>query len=1480
MKQKFLLKTMLLLCALMGGVSSVWAYDSTLTFTAACGGSGTADDGVEWTVTSDAAESTFDSGKGIHYGTGKVAVSYLSLKTSGISGRITQIVVNASGASGTTAKLNVTVGGDAFGSEQSLTASAYNYILTGNASGEIIVSVTQSSAKKALYVSSITVTYEIPVTGVSLASTLSVQEGSTETLTATVSPSNASNKSIIWSSDNTSIAIVSNAGVVTGVAGGTTTIWATSDDDNTKKASCTVTVTAASDTRTAVNLTGFSANQTTLAVGQTTNTTATNDQNGWTAAYTFESDNTDVATVDANGVITAVAKGSSTITCSLNVNPSDANYKAGLTNSMTVDITVTNPFHTATFSVNGNTSRTASVEQGELITFPPNIPDENGKKFMGWYTGAYTNATTAPTYVNTATTTMGDSDVTYYAVFATVSGSTTPANMVINTSTQNFPTSYGTANTFAEYTLNGKKFQIQQGYVNGTKLQWRASGHDSGTGTMYNSDAINKIQSIVLLYASEDGNKNFTVQVGTSANPTSSSAITPSISQENTSEYTFNSPSGDYDYFVLTNGSGAGYLTSITINYLEDNQTVSNYCTTVVVTYSVTYDGNGATSGSVPEDNTAYTSGQSVTVAGNTGNLAKTGYAFDGWNTQNDGQGTNYAANETFSITANTTLYAKWNEKTITGLSYTGTPAKTTYYAGESFDPTGLTVNVNYDDESSDDVTASVTWTPNPLTAGTTSVTGSYSGQTVNVSGLTVTAAPGTEANPYTVAQALNAINALDNNGTIDDKYVIGKVSTAGTSLSSGKMTYSISVDGTTTNQLQVYQGKSLGNGDFSAVTDLEVGDEVVVFGQLKKYVSGTKTTPEFNSGNYLISHTPKPASNLSKTSDITLDYKNADTMADLTDYYTTSSDGEISYTIGDGTVIERYEDIISALKVGETTVTVSQAATLSYKAGEITINVTVQDTREPATTIPGINISTLTVGAEKGTISVVDPVKADEGVTFSFASSNEDVLLIDGTDYVVGEIGTATVTVTATPSDANLYTPVEAEFTVTVEAASKTDTDIILHEESGSTEYGTPLVVGYAITNGYDGEMSYTIANPAIADVAIGVDAITFTPKAVGSTTITISAPATPSFNEADDVTFTLTVTAPIGGTEAYVSSATTASLSFASNDNWKLPTSSYVKTSASYSDGTYTISLSAGTAGDGWKWSQDATNGNYLIMGKTGVSLTLPAFDKAVTQIDVVGKTGASGYVVQNIYVGNTAVSTATTGATGTNEYAINENYQAAGTIYTLKVTSNHNTQITSIVVHFAANPITVTLAATGYATYCSPYPLDFSGNDHSKYRAWYVSSIDNTTVTFSEVTGLVKGGTPIILYGTPGAKCELASADSDNELDGNKLVGTLAPTWVVQESNGNINYALTTYGDFRKISTSGIVFPANKVYLPVPKAVAQGRSQLSIMFYDETTGISSMEDGRWLMNNAVYDLQGRRVETPRKGSLYILNGKKVVY
>jgi hypothetical protein len=134
---------------------------SKLEFTAACGGTGTADDNVVWTVTSDGEESNFDNARGIHYGTNSKAVGNITLTTNDISGTITSIVVNASTASGVTATVDVTVGGAAFGGEaQALSTTATDYTFNGSASGEIVVTVKKpASATKALYIKSITVTY-------------------------------------------------------------------------------------------------------------------------------------------------------------------------------------------------------------------------------------------------------------------------------------------------------------------------------------------------------------------------------------------------------------------------------------------------------------------------------------------------------------------------------------------------------------------------------------------------------------------------------------------------------------------------------------------------------------------------------------------------------------------------------------------------------------------------------------------------------------------------------------------------------------------------------------------------------------------------------------------------------------------------------------------------------------------------------------------------------------------------------------------------------------------------------------------------------------------------------------------------------------------------------------------------------------------------------------------------------------------------
>ena len=128
-----------------------------------------------------------------------------------------------------------------------------------------------------------------------------------------------------------------------------------------------------------------------------------------------------------------------------------------------------------------------------------------------------------------------------------------------------------------------------------------------------------------------------------------------------------------------------------------------------------------------------------------------------------------------------------------------------------------------------------------------------------------------------------------------------------------------------------------------------------------------------------------------------------------------------------------------------------------------------------------------------------------------------------------------------------------------------------------------------------------------------------------------------------------------------------------------WGFPASSKNKTvdEQSFTYGGYTVKV-AGSTGEGYYWHD---KDHYLLFGKQGAYLTLPAFDFDVERIDIEGNSTASAGTKQNIFVGDEAVSTETTGAQGTNYFTIAEGYQAAGTIYTIKVTSKHNNQIKTI-------------------------------------------------------------------------------------------------------------------------------------------------------------------------------------------------------
>lgn len=115
---------------------------------------------------------------------------------------------------------------------------------------------------------------------------------------------------------------------------------------------------------------------------------------------------------------------------------------------------------------------------------------------------------------------------------------------------------------------------------------------------------------------------------------------------------------------TLANGTGT---TIVPGNAYTPTANATLYAVwTATPSYSISYNANGSTSGTVPAASTQVAG--TVTLAGNTGSLAKAGNMFIGWNTQADGQGTPYAQAATFTLAANTVFYAQWQV-----LSYTVT---------------------------------------------------------------------------------------------------------------------------------------------------------------------------------------------------------------------------------------------------------------------------------------------------------------------------------------------------------------------------------------------------------------------------------------------------------------------------------------------------------------------------------------------------------------------------------------------------------------------------------------------------------------------------------------------------------------------------------------------------------------------------------------------------------------------------------------
>jgi uncharacterized protein YjdB len=233
-------------------------------------------------------------------------------------------------------------------------------------------------------------------------SSLSLQAGQSETLTASVKPDNATNKTVTWTSSNTSIATVNSSGKVTAVAAGSATITCKANDGSGKQATCTVTVTNPNVLVTSISLNKSSL---TLEVEKSETLTATVKPNNATdKTVTWSSDDKKIAIVDSNGKVTAKAKGNATITCTANdgsgvqatcvvtvdnpkpdeiVLPTEATVTAGQTITLTPTVNPANAEYTLTWS--SDDEAVATVSQSGVVTGVKkgktfiNVETDNGK---------------------------------------------------------------------------------------------------------------------------------------------------------------------------------------------------------------------------------------------------------------------------------------------------------------------------------------------------------------------------------------------------------------------------------------------------------------------------------------------------------------------------------------------------------------------------------------------------------------------------------------------------------------------------------------------------------------------------------------------------------------------------------------------------------------------------------------------------------------------------------------------------------------------------------------------------------------------------------------------------------------------------------------------------------------------------------------------------------------------------------------------
>ena len=340
-------------------------------------------------------------------------------------------------------------------------------MVTGVAKGTatIKVAATDGSGKSA----TCSVEVGLYVTGITLNKTaLTLNEGQTETLSANVAPEDAYDKTLTWSSSNTSVATVDQTGKVTAVSKGTATITATAKDGSGKKATCSVTVIRP--------VTSITLDKTLLTIynGKTETLTATVTPS--TASYTdvtWSSSNTSVATVSSSGMVTGVAKGTATIT---------AAAKDGSGKSATCSVDVKQYVTGITLNKSALT-----LKEGQTQTLSANVaPDNANDKTLTWSSSNTSVATVSTTGVVSG---VASGTTTITATANDGSGKKATCSVIVATDLS----SSKSANCYIVSSAGGYKFKTVKGNSStsvGSVFQAEVLWESFGTSTAPSKGSI------------------------------------------------------------------------------------------------------------------------------------------------------------------------------------------------------------------------------------------------------------------------------------------------------------------------------------------------------------------------------------------------------------------------------------------------------------------------------------------------------------------------------------------------------------------------------------------------------------------------------------------------------------------------------------------------------------------------------------------------------------------------------------------------------------------------------------------------------------------------------------------------------------------------------------------------------------------------------------------------------------------------------